>query len=174
MTVEQCSTVIATVKDREWTQAYIGHYRSDELIDKRFDLDERDVEVLRIPLEFEQMCPSFRISAIDASKQLYGLEGTNMSDFVVSRYSPGSHIRAHTDTGVSSTTRLVTCVQYFNEGYQGGEIEFPQFDVRHRPASGELLMFYSEYAHSVRQIVSGIRYSMVSFICSAAMFRLAL
>jgi Rps23 Pro-64 3,4-dihydroxylase Tpa1-like proline 4-hydroxylase len=93
-------------------------------------------------------------------------------DFLLSRYAPGCHIKAHSDTGVFSTSRVITAVQYLSETFSGGEIFFPQFGVEIRPSAGDLVLFWSEYEHGVAPIADGVRLSVVAFGKAPKMFRL--
>lgn len=169
---QQCSTVIDEIADRTWQKAFISLYRADELIERKLNLEERDVEVLRLPFHFNNICPSFSDRLHTAVTEAYNLNNFTISGFVLSKYVSGSHIREHSDTGVNSTKRLVTCVQYFNDEYSGGQLLFPRFDISYRPNKGELILFYSEYSHAVKQIISGIRYCMVSFVNSKNILKL--
>ena len=55
---------------------------------------------------------------------------------------------------------------YLNDDYEGGEIEFPSFDIKYKPEAGDLIMFPSSYAyrHKVNSVLSGIRYSIASWL----------
>ncbi len=163
LSAQQCAEIISKIEIYSWEKAFVGLYRSDELIDKRLDLKERDVEVLRLPFHFDEICPEFSTRIHDVVSTEYGITNIIIDGFVMSKYVPGCHIRTHTDTGVNSTSRLFTCVQYFNDQYNGGEIIFPRLGLSHRPKGGELVLFYSEYPHAVGQITHGLRYCMVSF-----------
>lgn len=57
----------------------------------------------------------------------------------------------------------LTVICYLNDDYVGGEITFPQFDIKIKPAAGDLIMFPSRYRHGVLQMHSGNRYSLPSW-----------
>jgi predicted 2-oxoglutarate/Fe(II)-dependent dioxygenase YbiX len=169
---EDCTKVLRTAPKLQWSQAFVGYYRDDALIEKRLNLDERDVEVARIGANIDSILPGYGERVRRAFEEGFALKSLKVDGFVLSRYSPGSHIKPHSDTGVRSTSRILTCVQYFNDDYEGGGLEFPQFELSYRPFPGDLVLFYSEYLHAVRQITSGVRYSMISFGLSSATYRL--
>lgn len=169
---EAIARVLAVAESLEWTKAFIGYYRDDALVKKHLNLDERDVEVARFQCHFDDLSPDYsgNVSTLVAEK--YGIPDLVVDGFFLSRYTPGSHIKPHSDTGVNTTSRVVTCVQYFNDEYLGGNIQFPQFGLSVRPNPGDLLLFYSEYVHAIEQVTDGVRYSMVSFARTQAMLTL--
>jgi predicted 2-oxoglutarate/Fe(II)-dependent dioxygenase YbiX len=172
LTEDSVRRVFSEAERHKWEQAYIGYYRDDSLVEKHLNLDERDVEVIRLPHHFDTLVPGYGRSVSSKIAELFGVPDLVVDGFFLSKYSVGSHIRPHSDTGVNSTSRVVTCVQYFNDEYEGGKIQFPQFDIRLKPRPRDLLLFWSEYLHAVEQITAGQRYSMVSFARASAILRL--
>ena len=62
----------------------------------------------------------------------------------VLRYAPGEQYRPHLDAlpGVAAAQqRVLTFLVYLNEGYDGGETDFPRLGVRFRGRAGDALMF---------------------------------
>jgi hypothetical protein len=53
---------------------------------------------------------------------------------------------------------------YFNDNYEGGEIDYPEYNISYKPKSGDLLIHTVEVVHGVRKVISGIRYSCQSNI----------
>jgi len=76
------------------------------------------------------------------------------------KYEKGGYLPAHQDHGVSS--RVLSVVMYLNDGYEGGEMVFPNSKISIKPVPGSIIFFPSNflYIHEVRPIVSGTRYSM--------------
>jgi predicted 2-oxoglutarate/Fe(II)-dependent dioxygenase YbiX len=60
----------------------------------------------------------------------------------------------------------MSTIFYMNDDYEGGEIEFPRFNVSHKPEKNELIIFPSTYVynHSVLPVTSGTRYAVVSWL----------
>lgn len=67
-------------------------------------------------------------------------------------YEPGQHFAPHHDFQQPTTPalareiarrgqRVATVLIYLNDGYEGGETEFPRIGLRHRAATGDALMF---------------------------------
>lgn len=55
----------------------------------------------------------------------------------------------------------ISSILYINDNYQGGTINFEQYNYSVKPKSGSLVMFPGNkyYAHSVGKVISGIRYT---------------
>lgn len=56
-------------------------------------------------------------------------------------------------------------VIYLNDGYEGGEIYFPEYGIELKPKPGTVVFFPSNnmYNHGVKPITSGIRYTSAQF-----------
>ena len=58
------------------------------------------------------------------------------------RYRPGQQYRPHFDAlNGAANQRILTAILYLNDGFSGGETEFPQIGVRIRAEKGGLLLF---------------------------------
>jgi hypothetical protein len=56
-------------------------------------------------------------------------------------------------------------VYYANDNFDGGEIFYPKFNIEYKPKAGDLIIHPAtmEYMHGVRDVSSGVRYSMNMF-----------
>lgn len=79
--------------------------------------------------------------------------------------SPEIDVNIKTHSGFAS--RDISSVFYWNDEYEGGEIVFPNQNIRIKPSSGMLIFFPSDnnFSHKVLPVVSGIRYVSTSFWC---------
>jgi hypothetical protein len=95
----------------------------------------------------------------------YTPTGTTHQDYQILKYPEGGHQSFHIDDW-PSTTRRVSVLIYLNEDYEGGELEFPRFNVKHKPKENEMIIFPSAYiySHLVNKIESGTRYCIVSWL----------
>jgi len=61
--------------------------------------------------------------------------------------------------------RKFGCVLYLNDDYEGGEIYFPNQDIELKPKPNTLIFFPGtlEFLHAVREVTSGVRYTLTSF-----------
>jgi prolyl 4-hydroxylase len=62
----------------------------------------------------------------------------------VLRYAPGQQYRLHSDALTRVTNqRTVTAIVYLNEGFGGGETDFPAIGVHVQPRAGDVLVFHN-------------------------------
>ncbi|MBP2559201.1 Rps23 Pro-64 3,4-dihydroxylase Tpa1-like proline 4-hydroxylase [Neorhizobium galegae] len=147
----------------DWLPAHAGKYKDDKLVSSTEVKELRDVLVNRSSLSADNESCLGIDRALQEARSLYGLSNVIASRYVASKYTPGCHIKPHTDTDFYNTSRIFTGVYYLNEEYEGGEIYFPKFGVSLRPKAGSLLLFFSEFLHGVQPISAGERYSVVWF-----------
>lgn len=89
-------------------------------------------------------------------------EGYNML-----KYSSSQYYKPHSDAG-GSLNRTLSAICYLNNDYDGGEIEFVNFNVKIKPEPGMLVLFPSNYAysHMAHPITSGTKYAIVTWMHS--------
>jgi prolyl 4-hydroxylase len=92
-------------------------------------------------------------------KQLMGMElcGGNPR-LRLYRYGPGERHGVHWDTVVEldgGVRSLVTLVFYLNDGFEGGETEFPELGQRIEPRAGRALLFQHRILHEATVVRSG-------------------
>lgn len=163
-TREQCAEYIARAESTAgWEAAAMGQYQDDVVVRRLVDKELRDVEVLNLEdIGLENPLNSID-GLLDITNTELDCEAKRISRSMVSRYTYGSHIKPHKDTGVYTTSRIATLVLYLNESYEGGELYFPDLSLEYRPNAGDILCFYSEFRHGVRPVTSGVRYCIVGF-----------
>jgi hypothetical protein len=85
-------------------------------------------------------------------------------EWEILEYETGGFFGNHIDDAPAHS-RTLSIILYFNDDYEGGEIEFPNFDVLYKPKAGEVLMFPSAfiYNHNIKEITAGTRYAAVNF-----------
>lgn len=91
---------------------------------------------------------------------LFSDEGYNLL-----KYSGGQEYKEHSD-GSSASGRCVSAILYLNEDFEGGELEFPRFNVKIKPKPGMLVLFPSNYAYShiAHPVTSGTKYAIVTWV----------
>jgi len=59
----------------------------------------------------------------------------------------------------------VSVLMYPNDDYEGGQITFPEYDLKIKPKAGDMILFPGNmaYLHTVEVITKGIRYTMPSW-----------
>jgi hypothetical protein len=83
----------------------------------------------------------------------------------IMKYTIGQEFINHIDDG-TEYHRRVSAVYYLNDNYEGGEINFPRFNVKLKPKANQMVLFPSTYVynHSVSAITNGEKYSVVSWL----------
>lgn len=83
----------------------------------------------------------------------------------VLKYRKGQEYKPHYD-GCTAGHRHISVICYLNNDYVGGEIEFPNFDIRINPEPGMMLVFPSNFAytHIAKPVIEGTKYAMVTWL----------
>lgn len=81
------------------------------------------------------------------------------------KYGVGQQFTNHVDDHPDYHRRIST-VYYMNDDYEGGEINFPRFNVTLKPKANQMIVFPSTfvYNHSVSPVTEGTRYAVVSWL----------
>ena len=88
-------------------------------------------------------------------------------------YPVGGHYIEHNDSENFENgewkriaNRDISILFYLNDNYTGGELEFTQLGLTIKPKTGMMIAFpsYKEFAHKVHPVISGTRYSLVSWL----------
>jgi hypothetical protein len=77
------------------------------------------------------------------------------------RYGPGERHGAHWDTVVElegGVQSLLTLVFYLNDGFEGGETDFPELGQRIAPRVGRALLFQHRVLHEATEVLAGEKY----------------
>jgi hypothetical protein len=93
-----------------------------------------------------------------------GLEPAKMSMITISKYNEGAELGPHTDYYMNSS--YLSAVLYLNDNYEGGELYFPDQDVRIKPSAGSIVVFPSTdpFSHQSEKIISGEKYISSVFL----------
>lgn len=78
----------------------------------------------------------------------------------------GDYVR-HTGTENGESNIEISCVFYWNNDFDGGELYFEDEDFLYRPVAGDLVVFNSNIEHEILEIKSGTRYSTQYFFTRA-------
>jgi hypothetical protein len=83
---------------------------------------------------------------------------------VLLRYEAGHKFHDHIDDH-PKFPRVVSISVFLNDDYDGGELEFKEFNLKIKPVAGEIVVFSSgfPYIHQVHPITTGIRYAVVKW-----------
>lgn len=78
------------------------------------------------------------------------------------RYTPGQFFAPHYDGAFVRNDRegsRLTFILYLNDGFEGGETAFPDFDITVRPRTGQALLFQHALLHESTPILRGNKYA---------------
>jgi Rps23 Pro-64 3,4-dihydroxylase Tpa1-like proline 4-hydroxylase len=106
-------------------------------------------------------------SSLGEYRDLYFLPELTYLTIEALKYEPGEKYVMHYDDGSKHVSHRVTsCVIYLNDDYEGGEIEFSNFDIKVKPVKNSMVLFPSNYPymHIAHQVNSGTRYAINIFL----------
>lgn len=94
----------------------------------------------------------------------YYVEPLINEGWIILKYGESDKFDWHIDAG-RRYPRNVSATIYFNEDYEGGEIEYKHFGISYKPKKGDLILFGSDftYMHRVVPVRSGLRYAAVNW-----------
>jgi alkylated DNA repair dioxygenase AlkB len=83
---------------------------------------------------------------------------------VLLRYEPGNMFHNHYDAA-PIYPRVVSVSMFLNDNFEGGELEFKEFNLKIKPEAGDVVVFCSgfPYMHQVHAVTKGIRYAAVKW-----------
>jgi hypothetical protein len=112
-------------------------------------------------------CYDLISSVLDNYREMFKIEQEIKNDepYGLLRYSGGEQYGFHYDGGTDSK-RSISVLIYLNDNYEGGEIEFPNFNLKIKPKAGTLILFPSNYAygHIAHPVTSGTKYVIVTWL----------
>lgn len=81
------------------------------------------------------------------------------------KYKSGQEYKEHYDGG-TDLGRSISAICYLNNDFEGGEIEFPNFNIKIKPEPGMLVLFPSNYAyrHIAHPVTAGTKYAIVTWV----------
>jgi predicted 2-oxoglutarate/Fe(II)-dependent dioxygenase YbiX len=106
------------------------------------------------------------LASINPYSVKYGIEEPLYHEgYNLLKYSNNQEYKKHYDGG-TKIARAISAVVYLNDDYEGGELEFPHFNVKIKPEAGMLILFPSNYAyaHVAHPVTSGTKYALVTWI----------
>lgn len=105
------------------------------------------------------------LPTVNSYRSLYSAHHWNTNEgWQLLKYGKNNHFVKHYDDS-KKYPRTVSMSYYLNNDYEGGEIEFPNFNLKIKPEADQMIMFPSNYVytHTVHPVVSGTRYAIVGW-----------
>lgn len=100
-------------------------------------------------------------------RNMFELDLESDEGYRVLKYGGGAEYHAHYDH-FRSNSRSLSMVAFLNDGFSGGELTFPRFDIEIKPTMGSVVFFPSNFpylhiAQPVGEKDSSIKYSLVTW-----------
>lgn len=97
-------------------------------------------------------------------RESFDLELESHEQLNLLKYENNAQYHAHHDHG-SSNGRILSMVACFGDEFEGGELEFPFFDLKIKLEKNSLVLFPSNfpYTHIAHPVTIGTKYSLVTW-----------
>lgn len=170
------------VRRAEMTDSLVSNFAEDapeDSVEWVVNKDVRDTQEVELPEEVRT-----RLRRIDDSnisqfiEPYYGVEVCEREPSQILHYGTGGHYIPHVDAETlyrddderdfweKTLERDLSIVYFLNDDFLGGELVFPDLDLTIAAESGTLVCFPSDhnYIHSVKSVVSGKRFTIVTWL----------
>lgn len=136
---------------RSSLEADVGLLLSDQVVDDVKELSDLYKEIFT---SIDKCIWDYR-KAFDLF--LKGFDGMQLL-----KYENNAQYHSHSDHSPQNQ-RILSLVACFGESFEGGELEFPYFDLTIKLEKNSLILFPSNYpyTHIAHPVTNGVKYSMV-------------
>ena len=154
-------------KTNDWHQADVYRLDRDTVIVGRGLYIDSSYDVHSDIKETFESCMAEYISDNDLQ---VGIENMETDEFFIREYQPTSKFFVHEDwygprkLNGEDQRVLLSAIIYFNENFTGGELNFPDDNLRFQPKEGSIFIFPSRTMHEVLEIKSGNRYMTQTYV----------
>ncbi len=116
---------------------------------------------------------AIQIALIPAIQRAFQFQATRMERYLIGCYEPesdtvpGGHFNRHRDNTTRGTAhrRFAVSIGLDADGYDGGDLRFPEFDQRtYRPNTGGAVVFSCSLLHEVLPVTAGRRLAFLPFL----------
>jgi predicted 2-oxoglutarate/Fe(II)-dependent dioxygenase YbiX len=169
----QCQNILNVLKNYSWEKHKWYNYTNNNENSEK----EKELDITYSEKSLEDEMSNVILNALTKYQNYFIKEDKNLGYFLNkstpirwNRYSAGTMMRKHFDhiqsifDGKHKGVPIVSIVGVLNDDYEGGEFVFnDNYEVKLN--TGDILMFPSNfiYAHEVKEITKGTRYSFVSW-----------
>lgn len=135
---------------------------TDALRKRRRDLTVTDADLVR------ELTQTIGRRVLPELRKAFAYRANRFEGFKIGCYEDATSgfFAPHRDNLSPSTAhRRFALTLNLNDGYEGGELRFPEYgQQRYRPARGEALVFSGSHLHEVLSVTSGRRFVLLSFL----------
>jgi hypothetical protein len=161
---DDCKNIIRYVESKSGSWGHVGSYKYRH---GRSPDPDKNLESFGLSSNFYETITK----NIKSTVEEYFLREVSLNTIHVHKLGPGALGHFHSDNtnedGSPSHFEInkYAAILYLNDSYEGGEVSFLDHNIEIAPKAGSLLIFPGgkENVHGVREIVSGDRYSIISF-----------
>ena len=172
--LDEIERVISGSTELSWNPAKIGTETGEYVIDTTFRytlfcfLERRDqyTEKTKSEVDYLKGLIDHEVDECLAEYQSDMSVYISIRDpYELLKYTENNFLEWHIDDGASNRSR-VSMLYYLNDDYEGGELEFANFDGLIKPKKGDIIIFPSSFAykHRVRKVTKGVRYVIADFM----------
>jgi prolyl 4-hydroxylase len=168
-TAEECAGILEGAKGAAWLSATVNA-EAGRVVDTR--IRSSTTAVLRDPALADELFRRVKPHVPERMSTELGARGRVTMDVTgiflplrIYRYEVGQHFGLHQDqsyAGEGGTRSLLTLMVYLNEGFSGGETEFPEQERTIVPQTGEALLFQHMLLHAGKPVTQGTKYVLRS------------
>jgi predicted 2-oxoglutarate/Fe(II)-dependent dioxygenase YbiX len=166
---DTCRALIVTFEKSGGTETGVEYSvggAREEILDpnakKRRDLTITDDALLK------ELTARVGRTIIPEVQKAFAFKATCFEGFKIARYDAavGGHFRAHRDNLSPSTAhRRFALSLNLNDGYEGGQLRFPEYGGHlYRPSAGGAIVFSCSHLHEATVVTRGSRYVLLSFL----------
>ena len=155
----------------QWQEAMVGYkqkmpeYR--DCVDFKFKKSDIQADTstngMNLQKLWQDVYDKQSVAVKDYCKRFNIMELRYWEAFNFIKYEPGHHFMEHHDHGYSYNC-VVSLVAYINDDYEGGEIEFPEQNIKIKPEEGSVLIFptYHPFIHKSYEVKNGYKYFVLA------------
>jgi predicted 2-oxoglutarate/Fe(II)-dependent dioxygenase YbiX len=165
----ECSQMLASVNDAEWLAATVNAAEG-RVVDAR--IRNSSTAVIRDSTLADELFrrilphvpPQMTTEVGNRGRVPMNVTGIYMP-LRIYRYEIGQHFGLHQDQAYMAdrdTMCLLTLMVYLNDGFSGGETDFPEQGKTIVPKTGTALLFQHKLLHAGRAVTQGAKYVLRS------------
>lgn len=130
--------------------------------------DNKTYEIQSMLSDMNRGCYKDMLGVLESIKNnigdIFHTDNIYPDSFKFCIWRDGEEQSIHTDNNKDeyASWRQYSCIIYLNDDYSGGEIFFPELDIKFKPTAGDIVIFSSDLLHQVLK-VGGERRTLMSF-----------
>lgn len=154
LSVDECKNIVSIIESFSEDCWQEDQYKNWDKRNLKYNIKHEELDVIKnkILIKVKNIFDSY-------------LMIVPQNDYVnIQRILPNTGgLSQHKDNFVDTTVKY-GLVLYFNDDYSGGEIEYPEINIIHKPSSGSLLIHEGGHLHKVNEVFDKTRYMSTFFI----------